>query len=191
MDRESQIDYTNVNGLTRDPFQGHVEAQDVDFAYPARPEVQVLTSFNALVTLGHTVTVVGSLGSGKSTLVALVQHFYNVLGGRVQVEGTDMCDWKLQQLCANMALVGQDPVLFDCTVADNIVYSALEGMDVSQDMIEQVAKAANIHDFVVNLPEGYQTKESLVKEVSVWAKVVCEKRKRQQKKPLLSEVCIM
>jgi ATP-binding cassette subfamily B (MDR/TAP) protein 1 len=141
-----------------EPFHGNAAAEHVGFAYPARPEVQVLKDFSALVEPGKTLALVGSSGSGKSTLVSLIQRFYDVHGGKVTAEHTNVKEWKLQQLRANMALVGQEPVLFDRTVADNIAYGAPEGMDVSQDMIEQAAKAANIHDFVVNLPEGYQTR---------------------------------
>jgi ATP-binding cassette subfamily B (MDR/TAP) protein 1 len=160
IDHASQIDYKrdSEHGVVVEPFHGNAAAEHVGFAYPARPEVQVLKDFSALVEPGKTLALVGSSGSGKSTLVSLIQRFYDVHGGKVTAEHTNVKEWKLQQLRANMALVGQEPVLFDRTVADNIAYGAPEGMDVSQDMIEQAAKAANIHDFVVNLPEGYQTR---------------------------------
>lgn len=158
IDRESQIDYTNEHGVVRDPFNGQVDANAVDFAYPARPEVPVLKAFSAVVTPGKTVALVGSSGSGKSTMVGLVQRFYDVLGGHVQAEGADVRDWKLNALRANMSLVGQEPVLFDRTIGENIAYGIPDGMQVSQEMIEEAAKSANIHNFVINLPDGYDTR---------------------------------
>ena len=155
LDKKSTIDPMNKTGVCIEPFNGSVTARDVHFSYPARPETKILRGLDVDVKPGTRVAIVGASGSGKSTLVSLVQRFYDVESGTVKVQNADVRDWNISELRAHMAMVGQEPVLFDRTIAENIAYG-VEG--ASQELIEASARAANIHDFIVNLPKGYKTR---------------------------------
>lgn len=154
IDRPSQIDPFATEAGAHPDIEGRVLAETVDFAYPARPEVQVLQSMDLQVLPGQKVAIVGPSGSGKSTIVALVQRFYDVASGRVSVEDADVRDWNLKSLRQQMSLVGQEPVLFDRTIAENIAYGCPEA---STELIQEAARMSNIHDFISKLPQGYDT----------------------------------
>jgi ABC-type multidrug transport system fused ATPase/permease subunit len=153
IDRQSRIDAFKEGGKNMET-NGKVTANKVHFNYPARPDVPVLKGFQAEVPAGKTVAIVGSSGSGKSTLVSLVQRFYDTKEGKVTVEDTDVRSWNLPGLRSQMAMVGQEPVLFDMSIGENIAYGV---ENASQEMIEQAAQSANIHEFIKSLPEGYNT----------------------------------
>ncbi|CAG8508599.1 11057_t:CDS:10 [Acaulospora morrowiae] len=156
LDRKSAIDPTDNEGKDRPmPITGEAELHDVHFNYPARPGVHILRGFDAKVDAGKTIALVGPSGSGKSTTVALLLRFYDVITGEVNVEGANVKNWNLEYLRSNMALVGQEPVLFDLTIGENIAY----GKDgCSKDEIIEAAKNANIHNFISKLPDGYDTR---------------------------------
>ncbi|CAI2169154.1 2825_t:CDS:10 [Funneliformis geosporum] len=155
LDRESKIDPTNNEGKDRPtPITGSGELHNAQFNYPARPELKILRGLDLAIESGKTIALVGGSGSGKSTVVSLLLRYYDVLSGTVTVEGVDVKDWNMEYLRANMAIVGQEPVLFDFTIGENIAYGK-EGC--SQEEIEAAAKDANIHSFIIGLPKGYDT----------------------------------
>ncbi|KAJ2775774.1 hypothetical protein IWQ57_000184 [Coemansia nantahalensis] len=147
------IDAEAAGGVAKDA-QGTVALSHVRFAYPTRPRAAILRGISLAVRPGMTVALVGPSGSGKSTVVGLVQRLYDVLAGSVSVEDTDVREWNAGTLRANLALVGQEPVLFDYSIAENIAYGR---PDATQKEIEAAARQANIHDFVAELPDGYAT----------------------------------
>ena len=122
------------------------------FHYPSRPEVKVLRGLNVSVSPGETLAVVGSSGSGKSTLVSLIERFYSPTVGIITLDGQDISGLDLKWLRSQIGYVQQEPVLFDASIADNIRYGDLM-RDVSDEEIVEVAKACNIHDFVLSLPQ--------------------------------------
>jgi ATP-binding cassette, subfamily B, heavy metal transporter len=131
---------------------GHVRFEHVGFGYdPRRP---VLTDLCFDIPAGHTLAVVGSSGAGKSTLVRLLFRFYDVDAGRILIDGQDVRDVTQDSLRAGIGLVPQDTVLFNDTIAANIAYGR-PGSD--QSAIEAAARAAQIHDFIRYLPDGYDT----------------------------------
>ncbi|CAG8490787.1 8956_t:CDS:2 [Funneliformis mosseae] len=155
LDRESKIDPTNNEGKDRPtPFTGSGELHNAHFNYPARPALKILRGLNLAIGSGKTIALVGGSGSGKSTVVSLLLRYYDLLSGTVNVEGVDVKDWNMEYLRANMSIVGQEPVLFDFTIGENIAYGK-EGC--SQEEIEAAAKDANIHNFIIGLPKGYDT----------------------------------
>ena len=131
---------------------GHVSGSGLYFHYPSRPEVKVLRGLNVSVSPGETLAVVGSSGSGKSTLVSLIERFYSPTVGIITLDGQDISDLDLKWLRSQIGYVQQEPVLFDASIADNIRYGDLM-RDVSDEEIVEVAKACNIHDFVLSLPQ--------------------------------------
>ncbi|KAG9306772.1 hypothetical protein G9A89_005672 [Geosiphon pyriformis] len=155
LDRRSKIDTTENEGKERPtPVTGEVSISLAKFNYPARPETKILRGLDMRVKSGKTVALVGGSGSGKSTVVSLLLRYYDVLSGSVKAEGVDVRDWNLEYLRSNMAIVGQEPVLFDLTIGENIAYGK-EGC--TQKEIEAAAKDANIHNFISSLPLGYNT----------------------------------
>jgi ATP-binding cassette subfamily B protein len=131
---------------------GAVEFDKVEFAYdPTRP---ILKGISLSVPAGQTVALVGPSGSGKSTIGRLMFRFYDVTGGAVRIDGQDLRDVTQDSLHAAIGVVPQDTVLFNDSIRYNIAY----GRDgASEDEIVAAAKAAKIHDFIVSLPEGYDT----------------------------------
>ncbi|KAK4057478.1 hypothetical protein OIO90_001547 [Microbotryomycetes sp. JL221] len=137
---------------------GRLTFKDVHFRYPTRPHVRVLRGLNLEVPAGSTVAIVGPSGSGKSTIVQLVERFYDPLAGEVQIDGQDISSLNVESYRSNVALVSQEPTLYAGTVKFNITLGALKPAEqVTQAEIEQACKDANIHDFIMSLPDGYET----------------------------------
>ncbi|MEE2668451.1 MAG: ABC transporter ATP-binding protein [Gemmatimonadota bacterium] len=132
--------------------EGAIAFQDVDFEY--RPGVPILRKITFDVPSGNVVALVGPSGAGKTTVVDLVGRFYDVTEGCVTVDGVDVRKLKLDSLRGSMGIVSQETVLFHDTVRANIAYAA---PNATYDDIQRAARAANAHDFVCALPEGYDT----------------------------------
>ena len=134
------------------PGPGHVRFEGVRFEYlPGRP---VLRELDLDVPAGRTVALIGHTGSGKTTLTSLVPRFYDVTAGRVTVDGHDVRDLTLASLRAAIGAISQDPFLFSATVRENIAFGAGDLPDVA---VEAVARAAQAHEFIERLPQGYDT----------------------------------
>ena len=131
---------------------GRIEYSNVEFAYESNQEVLHDISFT--VEPGSTVALVGPSGGGKSTICALLPRFYDVLSGSVKVDGVDVRDWPVKALRSSIGIVQQDLYMFSGTVRDNIIYGK---PDATQAEIEEAAKRANIHDFIMTLPDGYNS----------------------------------
>jgi len=131
-----------------------VEFRHVSFAYDDRPEQPVLRDVSFTVRSGQVAAIVGLSGAGKTTLVNLLPRFYDVTDGAVCIDGVDIRDVSLASLRGQVALVTQDTVLFDDTIAANIAYGRPDGRP---DEIEAAARAAHAHEFIADLPAGYQT----------------------------------
>uniref|UniRef100_A0AAR2ITY2 ATP-binding cassette sub-family B member 5 n=1 Tax=Pygocentrus nattereri TaxID=42514 RepID=A0AAR2ITY2_PYGNA len=156
LEKMPEIDIYNEGGDKLTRFKGDIEFHDVHFSYPTRPNMKILQGLNLSVAQGQTLALVGSSGCGKSTSIQLLELFYNPASGQV-VNGTDTRTLNLAWLRSQLGLVSQEPILFDCTIAENIQYGDNSRV-VSQEEIVEAAKNANIHDFVLSLPEKYNTR---------------------------------
>jgi ATP-binding cassette subfamily B protein len=143
------------SNLKPEALQGSVEFHSVDFSYPSRPDVPVLKSFSLSIPPNTTAALVGSSGAGKSTVVALMQRFYDVTGGSITIDGNDIRDLDLQWLRQHIGYVQQEPQLFGMTVRENICYGV--DREVSQEEVENVCREANAHDFIIQWPNSYET----------------------------------
>ncbi len=147
---EDMVDATAATSLP--PIQGQVVFEKVDFAYdPLHP---VLHQVDLVAESGQTVALVGPTGAGKTTIASLIARFYDVTGGRVTIDGVDVRDVTINSLRSQLGIVPQNSFLFSGTVADNIRYGRLTATD---EEVEQAARLANAHDFIVRLPQGYGT----------------------------------
>ena len=133
------------------PFESTIRYEGVDFSYGRE---RVLDSIDLEISAGKLTAVVGPTGAGKSTLVDLLLRFYDPTAGRILVDGTDIRTVTLDSLIRQISIVSQDPFLFDTTIRNNILYGR---PDATKEEIEVAARAANVHDFITSLPEGYDT----------------------------------
>ncbi|XP_062218589.1 ABC transporter B family member 9-like isoform X2 [Phragmites australis] len=155
IDRKSKIDSTSDEGMMLEKVDGIIDFKNVSFKYPSRPDVQVLRDFTLDIPARKTVALVGESGSGKSTIISLLERFYDPDSGTISLDGAELKKLKLSWLRDQMGLVSQEPVLFNDTIHANIAYGK-QG-EVSEDEIIAAAKAANCHEFISSLPQGYST----------------------------------
>ncbi|KAK9700678.1 ABC transporter [Popillia japonica] len=154
----------NRQPLVRDPRQpafnawqtGNLHYDSVFFSYPTRETATVLLGLNLTITKGQTIALVGSSGCGKSTVIQLLERFYDPKSGNVSVDETDIKQLTMSELRSHLGIVSQEPNLFDRTIGENIAYGD-NTREVPQAEIEQAAKNANIHNFITSLPMGYNT----------------------------------
>ncbi|ORX90713.1 P-loop containing nucleoside triphosphate hydrolase protein [Basidiobolus meristosporus CBS 931.73] len=156
LDRKPLIDTSKAEGDKVDAIEGHITYKDVHFRYPTRPGVPVLRGLNLDIKPGQYAALVGPSGCGKSTVIGLTERFYDVLSGSVMIDGKDVRQMNINDMRKHIALVGQEPTLYDMTIKENICFG-LVGRTPSQEEIEKAARDSNIHDFIMSLPLGYDT----------------------------------
>lgn len=151
MDEEQEKDEEQAKSIQ---LRGDIEFQNVTFKYEVEEESETIQDVSFYVKRGQTVAIVGPTGAGKTTLMQLIARFYDVQKGKVLMDGIDIREIQRQSLRSQMAFVLQDPFLFETTVFENIRYGRLKATD--EEVIE-AAKKANAHDFIMKLPNGYDT----------------------------------
>jgi ABC-type multidrug transport system fused ATPase/permease subunit len=137
-------------------MEGNIELKDVVFNYPSRPDIMILNGFSLSMAANTTTALVGSSGAGKSTVVSLLQRFYDISGGHITIDGNDLRDLDLQWLRRRIGYVQQEPQLFGLSVRENLLYGVVD-RDVTQDELEDRCRDANCHDFIMAWPNGYDT----------------------------------
>ncbi len=163
IDRISPLNPMDDEGEKLEHVEGTVELKNIKMIYPSRAEVVVMQDVNLKVPAGKTTALVGASGSGKSTIVGLVERFYDPVGGQVYLDGHEVSKLNLRWLRQQISLVSQEPTLFGTTIFGNIQHGLIgtkhENADIEQqkELIMTAAKMANAHDFVMGLPEGYDT----------------------------------
>ncbi|KXS19178.1 P-loop containing nucleoside triphosphate hydrolase protein [Gonapodya prolifera JEL478] len=158
LDRVPAVDAEGTDG-SQPQSQGETKLANVAFSYPFRNNSLVLDGLNVKADGLKSIAIVGPSGCGKSTALALIERWYDTSAGSVSVDRVDVRDWNLKTLRKNMAIVGQEPVLFEGTIWENIAYGKPDDRGVAtQEEIEAAAKKANALEFICNLPEGFQTR---------------------------------
>ena len=145
-------------GKTIPSLKGSIKFENISFVYPSRSDVRVLEKFSLDIKAGTSVALVGPSGSGKTTIVSLLERFYETKGGNILLDGVDVKEidpiWLHKHA---LGIVTQEPVLFSCSIKENIAY-AVGIENVTLEDIERAARTANCHHFIMELPDGYNTK---------------------------------
>ncbi|XAR59296.1 Xenobiotic-transporting ATPase [Bertholletia excelsa] len=155
LDSQPKIDSNNDEGTTLAIVKGDIKFEHVSFKYPTRADVTIFKDLCLTIPSGKTVALVGESGCGKSTVVSLIERFYDPDSGHISLDGVDIRKLKLSWLRQQMGLVSQEPILFNQTIQANIAYGKKE--EATEDEIIAAAKAANAHNFISALPQGYRT----------------------------------
>ncbi|KAF5337589.1 hypothetical protein D9611_014801 [Ephemerocybe angulata] len=160
LDSTPEIDAENEGGkvLDESKVKGHIRLEGVHFRYPTRPGVRVLRDLSLEVKPGTYIALVGASGSGKSTVIQLIERFYDPLAGEVYLDGEKVTELNIQDYRKHIALVSQEPTLYAGTVRFNILLGATKPeSEVTQEEIEAACRDANILEFIQSLPEGFDT----------------------------------
>lgn len=150
MDTEPEMDRTHAVDVPR--MDGHIRFENVSYHYETGNDV--IRNLDLDIPCGKTFALVGPSGGGKTTICHLIPHFYDIQSGVIRIDGKDICDITLESLRRNIGIVQQDIYLFNSSIRDNILYGRL---DASDEEVIEAAKRANIHDYVMTLPDGYDT----------------------------------
>lgn len=154
IDRVPKINPDDTVGLKPPNVYGSIELKKINFSYPTRPEVMVLSNFSLKISGGQTVAVVGVSGSGKSTIIGLIERFYDPVSGQILLDGRDLNLFNLRWLRSHMGLVQQEPIIFSTTIRENIIYARHNATEAE---MKEAARIANAHHFISSLPHGYDT----------------------------------
>ncbi|XP_024523774.1 ABC transporter B family member 19 [Selaginella moellendorffii] len=154
LDRATEMDLDGPTSQKLIKLRGDIELRDIHFAYPSRPEVAIFAGLNLKIRAGRSLALVGPSGSGKSSVIALVERFYDPFKGMVLVDGRDVKKLNVKAYRRHVGLVQQEPALFGTSICENIAYGK---ESASEAEIVAAAKAANAHEFISSLPDGYAT----------------------------------
>ncbi|XP_073103972.1 ABC transporter B family member 11 isoform X2 [Elaeis guineensis] len=154
IDRKPGIDAYDTNGIELEDIKGDVKLKDICFSYPARPDQLIFDGFSLHIPSGRTMALVGESGSGKSTVISLVERFYDPQAGEVLIDGVNLKSLRLGWIRQKIGLVSQEPVLFNATIMENIAYGKEEA---TLEDIKRALELANAAKFVDMMPEGLDT----------------------------------
>jgi len=163
IDRIPAIDSASPKGSKPETVTGEITLEDVRFHYPSRPTVQILKGLSITFHAGKTAALVGASGSGKSTIISLVERFYDPTSGVVKLDGVDLKDLNIKWLRSQIGLVSQEPTLFATTIKGNVAHGLIgtKWEHVSENekfaLIKEACIKANADGFITKLPMGYDT----------------------------------
>lgn len=153
-EKGEDVSINDKDNIIQQKIKGNLSFNNVEFAYPSRPELTVLNDISFDADAGQRVAIVGPSGSGKSTMAALILQFYHPQNGAISFDGKPSSDYSLTDIRNQVAIVPQDVLLFGGTIKENIAYGKLSA---TEDEIIQAAQRANAHAFIMSFPEGYNT----------------------------------
>jgi ATP-binding cassette subfamily B (MDR/TAP) protein 1 len=147
--RRPEIDAYDTTGRKLDDIRGDIELREVCFSYPTRPNELIFNAFSISISSGTTAALVGQSGSGKSTVISLIERFYDPQGGEILIDSINLREFQLKWIRQKIGLVSQEPVLFACSIKENIGY----GKDAATDEeIRYAAELANAANFIDKFP---------------------------------------
>ena len=150
INRKPEIDASDPKGKKLGDIRGDIEFKDVYFSYPTRQDEQIFRGFSLFIQSGATVALVGESGSGKSTVISLIERFYDPQAGEVLIDGINLKEFQLKWIRGKIGLVSQEPVLFASSIRDNIAY----GKDgATTEEIRAAAELANASKFIDKMPK--------------------------------------
>ncbi|KAM0355755.1 hypothetical protein ACHAPU_000141 [Fusarium lateritium] len=161
-DKPSLMDPLSTEGKVLETCHGHIQLDNVSFSYPSRPDAKVLNNITLKIPAGKTTAFVGASGSGKSTIIGLLERWYVPSSGRLLLDGGDVSMINLKWLRSQMALVQQEPVLFRGTIFENVAKGFTEAQkalnpEEQRTLVQEACEASFSHDFIVELEQGYDT----------------------------------
>ncbi|XP_020573475.1 ABC transporter B family member 21-like [Phalaenopsis equestris] len=154
IERKPEIDAENTEGRTPEDIHGNIEFKNVCFSYPARPSEHIFKDLSLVIKSGTTVALVGESGSGKSTVISLIERFYDPQDGEVLIDNINLKEFQLKWIRRKISLVSQEPVLFTCSIRDNITYGK---EDATIEEIKSAVELSNASSFINKLPQGFDT----------------------------------
>lgn len=163
IDRVPTIDSQSEAGLKPETCIGEISLENVKFSYPSRPNVPIVKDLSITFPAGHQVALVGASGSGKSTVISLVERFYDPLSGVVRLDGTDLRELNVKWLRSQIGLVSQEPTLFATTIKGNVAHGLIgtkhehASDEEKMALIKEACVKANADGFISKLPLGYDT----------------------------------
>lgn len=143
-----------LQGDRKSEIKGAITFKEVKFSYPSAPDSEILKGLSFELEPGQRLGVVGSTGSGKSTIIQLLLRYYEPTNGTIMIDGHKITEYSISHVRDNIGIVSQEPLLFNTSIFDNIRFGKL---DATQEQIEHAAKQAGAHEFIKNLPNGYET----------------------------------
>jgi ATP-binding cassette subfamily B (MDR/TAP) protein 1 len=163
IDRVSPLNPDDESGEKLESVEGTIELRHVKHIYPSRPAVEVLKDMSLYIPAGKVTALVGASGSGKSTIVGLVERFYDPVAGEILLDGHDVRDLNLRWLREHISLVSQEPTLFATTIYENVCHGLIgtrhenASEEVKRDLVVKACIMSNADGFIRSLPEGYET----------------------------------
>lgn len=163
IDRVPSIDSSSTEGQRPESVRGEIVLRDIKFSYPSRPTVPVVKGIDLTFPAGKTAALVGASGSGKSTVISLVERFYDPLGGSIKLDGVELKELNVKWLRSQIGLVSQEPTLFATTIRGNVAHGLINtphenASDEEKDkLIKEACVKANADGFISKLPLGYDT----------------------------------
>mgnify|MGYP001179671279 CR=1 FL=1 len=156
--RASSVVVTSLSNAGSNVGGAEIVFSNVNFTYPSRLENRVLKGLNLQIPSSTSLAICGSSGCGKSTIASLLQRFYDVDEGSVTIDGKDVREMDVRSLRNQIAVIQQEPILFDVSIKKNIMFGGAEGREITMEMVENAAKLANCYDFIQEFPEKFETK---------------------------------
>ncbi|CAI2161842.1 17921_t:CDS:1 [Funneliformis geosporum] len=157
LEKVALMDLEALRGFKLPKIEGNIELNQVSFSYPSRPDTWVLRNLDLYIPAFHTTVFVGESGSGKSTITQLIQRLYEPDDGIIMLDGRELRILNISWLRQQIGVVSQEPVLFDDTIFANVAYGRSDYWNTTVEEVENACKLACIHDFIIELPEGYNT----------------------------------
>ncbi|KAF0536907.1 multidrug resistance protein MDR [Gigaspora margarita] len=158
LERVPVIDTWCQSGEKFKTVKGHIKFSDIHFYYPTRPGISVLRGLNLEVKPGQYAALVGPSGCGKSTIISLFEKFYQVTSGKITIDRLNIAKMNVNNLREQMALVSQESSLYDMTIRENLIFGCRPEQNITQNDIEKAYQEANIYEFIIKLPNGYDTR---------------------------------